>query len=91
MEDIIQICHRMLYLYNISLEEDSLSLNPIKYPTDYEVLRKATDYAINEIHYSNLSEEFKQIWLQDKFSYVAWVRDALQSQSKEISFVESEQ
>lgn len=75
--DMTQICHRILYLFNVAHQEDPVFLNPVDYPTDPIELRNLVDYSINNVNYSNLSESFKQIWMTDKFSYVTWIRDTL--------------
>lgn len=77
---ILIICHRMIYVYHISLDELVDEYEPIKtkdLPKDPGEIRKIIDHAINNINYNSLPESLKQIWQEDKFQYVTWVRDEL--------------
>jgi len=79
MDSATITCHRLLYLYDISQQEDIIKKDIIdpNYPTDREKLYRMVDKAINCVDYSNLPEELKRIWLEDKFHYVSWIRDSL--------------
>ena len=83
MQDIYIICHRMIYIYNITqhTQEQSVlcprSLNPEDYPINANMLRKTIDHIVNDIKFTDLSESFQKIWMDDKFSYVTWARDKL--------------
>jgi hypothetical protein len=76
MEDIYKICHRMIYLYNITKDEKR-SLNPYDYPINASMLKKTIDHIINDIKFTNLPENFQKVWMDDKFDYVTWGRDKL--------------
>lgn len=79
MDKSIQICHRLIYLYNIAHEEEPLFLNTNNYPVESEQIYRTVDMIINSINYSNLSDDLKRIWMEDKFAYVTWVRDILRN------------
>lgn len=77
---LLKICHRMIYIYHITLEEEIDQLMPIKtneLPTDPLTLRNTVDKAVNNIKFTNLPESLKQIWQEDKFNYMTWIRDEL--------------
>jgi hypothetical protein len=77
MEDVYIICHRMIYIFNITQEENLQSLNPDDYPTNANILRKLVDKIVNDMKFNQLSEAFQKIWMEDKFAYVSWGRDKL--------------
>ena len=76
MEEVYVICHRMIYIYNVTQEENQ-SLNPDEYPVNANILRKSVDQVINDMKITDLSESFQKIWMDDKFAYITWGRDKL--------------
>lgn len=74
----------MIYIYNITqhidVEQSILcprSLNPDDYPLNANMLRKTVDHIVNGIKFTDLSESFQKIWMDDKIAYVTWIRDQL--------------
>jgi hypothetical protein len=78
MDDIsIQISHRMIYLFNITLGEEPIFLNTIDYPFRSEDIIICVDYCINNMDIQNLPKDLQETWMTDKFTYVTWLRDSL--------------
>lgn len=74
----------MIYIYNITqhtnVEESFVcprTLNPDDYPLNANMLRKTVDHIVNDIKFTDLSESFQKIWMDDKIAYVTWIRDQL--------------
>lgn len=76
MDNIYQICHRMIYIFNATQEPPG-SLNPDDYPTNIIMLRKAIDHIVNHMNFQDLPDTLKKVWIEDKISYVTWIRDYL--------------
>lgn len=73
----ISICHRMIYLYNLSRKDGPCFLNPCDYPIQPEELMEMMDFIIEAIDISNLSEIFQNLWINDKEEYLSWIRKRL--------------
>ncbi len=69
------ICHRMIYLYHLTLPHSPIQ--PFEYPNHPLILRNLIDHIINQIQIQNLPESFENIWMEDKFAYMTWIRDQL--------------
>ena len=87
MSPIFEICYRLIYIFNLTIDDESqIIMNVLLYPTDYRELKAVVDFVINQIDFNKLPIHFKNIWMEDKFEYMTWIRDELIKNIGDTSF-----